>query len=78
MTLTIKKTLLAAATLTAGLFLAGCANDHVMHTNDGRTIVVSGKPEVDKDTGMISYTDEQGKQQQINRSEIKEMSEFDD
>ncbi len=47
----------------------------IMHTNDGRTIVVEGKPQVDKDTGMITYTDASGKEQQINQSDIKDMSQ---
>jgi len=72
----MKKTILAASAIAFGLFLSGCANDHIMHTNDGRTIVADGKPQVDSDTGMITYKDAQGKEQQINRSEIKEMSEF--
>ncbi|WP_114194517.1 YgdI/YgdR family lipoprotein [Edaphovirga cremea] len=53
--------------------LAACSSNYVMHTNDGRTIVADGKPKVDDDTGMISYTDAYGNEQQINRSEVKEM-----
>ncbi len=70
----MKKTLLIAGTFTLGLFLAGCANDHVLHTTDGQTIVVQGKPVVDDDTGMITYKDIDGKEQQINRNQIKEMN----
>ncbi|EEP90571.1 hypothetical protein ykris0001_29710 [Yersinia kristensenii ATCC 33638] len=55
--------------------LAACSSNYVMHTNDGRTIVADGKPKVDDDTGMISYTDANGTEQQINRSEVKEMAE---
>jgi len=44
-----------------------------MHTNDGRTIVSEGKPQVDDDTGMISYKDAYGNEQQINRADVKEM-----
>jgi len=72
----MKKTIFTASAIAIGLFLSGCANDHIMHTNDGRTIVADGKPQVDSDTGMITYKDENGKQQQINRSEVKEMSEL--
>ncbi|HHX0693559.1 TPA: YgdI/YgdR family lipoprotein, partial [Yersinia enterocolitica] len=39
------------------------------------TIVADGKPKVDDDTGMISYTDANGTELQINRSEVKEMAE---
>lgn len=71
----MKKTLMLVGTLSLGLMLAGCANDHVIHTNDGRTIVAQGKPMVDEDTGMITYKDVFGKEQQINRDTIKDMSE---
>lgn len=74
----MKKTLTIIAMLSAGLMLAGCANDHVLHTNDGRTIVAQGKPQVDSDTGMITYKDVYGKEQQINRDAIKDMSEVGD
>ena len=46
-----------------------------MHTNDGRTKKKKDKPKVDDETGMISYTDANGTEQQINRSEVKEMAE---
>jgi len=53
--------------------LAACSSNYVMHTNDGRTIVSEGKPQVDDDTGMISYKDAYGNEQQINRADVKEM-----
>jgi len=37
--------------------------------------VAAGKPKVDNDTGMISYKDANGNEQQINRSDVKEMVE---
>ncbi|WP_058914148.1 YgdI/YgdR family lipoprotein [Entomohabitans teleogrylli] len=57
--------------------LAACSgSNYVMHTNDGRTIVADGKPTTDDDTGMIKYKDANGNQQQINRSDVKEMVEL--
>uniref|UniRef100_UPI00017545EA Putative lipoprotein n=1 Tax=Pectobacterium atrosepticum (strain SCRI 1043 / ATCC BAA-672) TaxID=218491 RepID=UPI00017545EA len=50
------------------------SSNYVLHTNDGRTIVAEGKPKVDDETGMISYTDAYGQQQQINRDNVKEMA----
>ncbi|MBP2168091.1 YgdI/YgdR family lipoprotein [Erwiniaceae bacterium BAC15a-03b] len=64
---------LAACALT--FTLAACSSNYVMHTNDGRTIVADGKPQVDSDTGMISYKDANGNKQQINRTDVKEMVE---
>jgi hypothetical protein len=70
----MKKTLFLVGTFSLGLLLAGCASDHVLHTTEGQTIVVQGKPVVDDDTGMITYKDIDGKEQQINRNQIKDMN----
>lgn len=58
------------------LTLAGCYSNYVMHTNDGRTIVAKGKPVTDKETGLISYKDANGIKQQINKTDVKEMTEL--
>ncbi|CNG52403.1 lipoprotein [Yersinia enterocolitica] len=71
----IKKTAAVISALMLTFTLAACSSNYVMHTNDGRTIVADGKPKVDDETGMISYTDANGTEQQINRSEVKEMAE---
>lgn len=71
----MKKTAAVISALMLTFTLAACSSNYVMHTNDGRTIVADGKPKVDDETGMISYTDANGTEQQINRSEIKEMAE---
>jgi outer membrane protein assembly factor BamE (lipoprotein component of BamABCDE complex) len=57
--------------------LSGCTrSSYAIHTNDGRTIVSDGKPHEDAKTGLIAYTDANGKKQQINTSEVKSMSEI--
>ncbi|CQH55640.1 YgdI/YgdR family lipoprotein [Yersinia enterocolitica] len=71
----MKKTTAVISALMLTFTLAACSSNYVMHTNDGRTIVADGKPKVDDETGMISYTDANGTEQQINRSEVKEMAE---
>lgn len=71
----MKKTAAVISALMLTFTLAACSSNYVMHTNDGRTIVADGKPKVDDETGMISYIDANGTEQQINRSEIKEMAE---
>ncbi|EOI7435532.1 TPA: YgdI/YgdR family lipoprotein [Yersinia enterocolitica] len=71
----MKKTAAIISALMLTFTLAACSSNYVMHTNDGRTIVADGKPKVDDETGMISYTDANGTEQQINRSEVKEMAE---
>lgn len=72
----MKKLAAVLATCVMTFALAACSSNYVMHTNDGRTIVAEGKPSVDDDTGMISYKDANGNKQQINRSDVKEMTEM--
>ena len=58
--------------------LAGCAANQSIKTTDGRTIVTDSKPQIDNDTGLVSYKDAQtGKEEQINRNQISNMSELD-
>ncbi|SFR10765.1 MULTISPECIES: YgdI/YgdR family lipoprotein [unclassified Enterobacter] len=67
--------LLAATTL---LSVAGCSSNQAVKTTDGKTIVTDGKPEVDDDTGLVSYENaETGKTEQINRDQVKGMNELD-
>ncbi|WP_440481275.1 YgdI/YgdR family lipoprotein [Serratia marcescens] len=67
--------LLAATTV---MFIAGCASNQAIKTADGKTIVTDGKPQVDTDTGLVSYRNaETGKTEQINRDQIANMSELD-
>lgn len=66
---------LAATTV---MFIAGCASNQAIKTTDGKTIVTDGKPQVDTDTGLVSYRNaETGKTEQINRDQIANMSELD-
>ncbi|AKL13710.1 TPA: YgdI/YgdR family lipoprotein [Kluyvera intermedia] len=67
--------LFAAATL---FTVAGCSSNQAVKTTDGKTIVTDGKPEIDSDTGLVSYKNaETGKTEQINRDQVKNMSELD-
>jgi uncharacterized protein YcfL len=63
----------------AALFtVAGCTSNQAVKTTDGKTIVTDGKPEVDSDTGLVSYKNaETGKTEQINRDQVKSMGELD-
>ena len=55
--------------------VSGCSSDYVMSTKDGRMILTDGKPEVDDDTGLVSYRDREGNQMQINRDEVSQIIE---
>lgn len=68
----------SALAATAVLFVAGCSSNQSLKTTDGRTIVTDGKPQVDSDTGMVSYKNAAtGRIEQINRDQVKSMDELD-
>ncbi len=71
----MKKTAALLTGFVLAFTLSACSSNYVMHTNDGRTIVTGGKPQVDDETGMISYKDASGTEQQINRADVKELME---
>lgn len=48
-----------------------------MATKSGEIIETHGKPEIDKDSGMTRYTDEQGNERQINTRDVEQMIEKD-
>ncbi|HBM7342135.1 YgdI/YgdR family lipoprotein [Klebsiella oxytoca] len=73
------KPLTAAIFAAAALFtVAGCSSNQSLKTTDGKTIVTDGKPQVDDDTGLVSYKNgETGRTEQINRDQVKSMDELD-
>ena len=74
-----KKLLIASIFAAATVFtVAGCSSNQAVRTTDGRTIVTDGKPQVDDDTGLVAYKNaETGQTEQINRDQVKNMSELD-
>ncbi|MHA6634837.1 YgdI/YgdR family lipoprotein [Citrobacter farmeri] len=74
-----KKLLIASIFAAATVFtVAGCSSNQAVRTTDGRTIVTDGKPQEDDDTGLVSYKNaETGQTEQINRDQVKNMSELD-
>lgn len=62
-----------AITLALLFSLAGCSSDYVMATKEGQMLLTQGKPVLDKDTGLLSYTDEQGNQKQINSDQVSQI-----
>ena len=53
--------------------LTGCASNYVMTTKSGQTIVTEGKPQLDKETGMTRYTDQNGNEREINSSDVAQL-----
>ncbi|WP_108653083.1 YgdI/YgdR family lipoprotein [Dongshaea marina] len=71
----VKNIVAGSCAMLLALTLIGCSSQYVMTTKDGQTLVSQGKPEVDSDTGMITYEDAQGNVRQINRDQISGMIE---
>ena len=59
------------------LSLVGCSSDYIMSTKTGEMIVTQGKPEIDKDTGMTRYVDQQGYSRQIKTADVSQLIEKD-
>ena len=66
------KLLIASVLAATALFtVAGCSSNQAVKTTDG-------KPQVDDDTGLVSYKNaETGQTEQINRDQVKSMGELD-
>lgn len=73
------KLLISSILAATALFtVAGCSSNQAVKTTDGKTVVTDGKPQVDDDTGLVSYENaETGQAEQINRDQVKSMSELD-
>ncbi|MBN47761.1 MULTISPECIES: YgdI/YgdR family lipoprotein [unclassified Methylophaga] len=71
----MKQSFLTVIFATLFIGLAGCAKDHIIATNDGRMIDSATKPEVNDETGMIEYEDEEGRENQIPVGDVSEIKE---
>lgn len=60
----------------SAFMLTACSSDYAIQTNDGRTIITSGKPNIDDETGLIEYEDSSGVTLQINRDDVKTMTKI--
>lgn len=68
----MKHSILAALCVLA---LAGCSSEYIISTTDGQMLTSEGKPRLDKETGMIEFTDSEGRKQLIPQSSVKQMLE---
>ncbi len=69
----MKISLKCVSALLVAFALAGCASNYVIATKDGGMILTQDKPQLDKKTGLIKYTDEQGNERQLNADEITQV-----
>ena len=57
------------------LSLTGCASEYIIATTDGQLISTDGKPKLDTDTDMYRFEDSEGRDQQIQKSSVKQILE---
>ncbi|MTD28316.1 YgdI/YgdR family lipoprotein [Erwinia sorbitola] len=69
------KWLFSAAVLGLVVLASGCSSNYVMATKDGKMIMTDGKPKIDKETGLVKYTDDSGHELQINGDEVSSIVE---
>lgn len=71
----MKKWAVVISAIGLACVVSGCSSDYVMATKDGRMILTDGKPEIDDETGLVSYEDQQGNRLQINRDDVSQIIE---
>lgn len=71
----MKKIVAVIGLVLLSLTVAGCSSDYILQKKNGDMIITHGKPEVDDDTGLITYEDIAGNEHAINRDQIIQMLE---
>jgi len=72
----MKRAIVALSCCTFALLsLTGCATDHMIVKQDGTIVETDNPPEIDEKTGLIKYKDHQGREHQIQQSEVREIKE---
>ena len=66
---------LAAAAIVTLAAIAGCSTPSQIHTRDGQAIPTADRPEVDEDSGFVTY-EKDGKEVQMNKSDVKAIEEI--
>ncbi|MBK4726853.1 MULTISPECIES: YgdI/YgdR family lipoprotein [Erwiniaceae] len=69
------KWIFSAAVLGMAVLASGCSSNYVMATKDGKMIMTDGKPQIDKETGLVKYTDDSGHELQINGDDVSSIVE---
>jgi len=67
------KSIFAAFVLVMGL--VACSSEYILSTKDGRMITTDGRPELDEETGMYLYEDEEGREGMVKKSDVVEIIE---
>ena len=73
MTIFMKKATLIITLALLSNAIAGCSSHYVIQKKNGEMIITKGKPEIDDDTGLVTYRDAEGNEYALNRNEIVQM-----
>lgn len=68
----MKELLIAAF---CAIALSGCASEYLIVTNDGSVITTDEEPEYDEASGMMKFEDDDGREQQIPKENVKSIIE---
>ncbi|CAH5294131.1 putative lipoprotein YgdR [Enterobacter cloacae] len=72
----MKKVVTLSLLTAVTIFTAGCVkHSYSIVTQDGRTIISEVKPK-ETSAGLVGYVDANGGRQQINRAEVKEITQI--
>lgn len=55
--------------------LAACSTPSQIHTRDGRSIPTADRPEIDEDSGFVTY-EKDGREVQLNKSDVQAIEEI--
>lgn len=69
-------TTLAAGAVALTVLLAACGStQYLINTTNGQMITAYGKPKVDKEAGIVTYRDADGKEVAMKLSDVKQVME---
>ncbi len=71
------KKLYMAVALGASILLAGCSTPHTISLKDGSEIETADTPEYNQDSGFWEYETPTGVNKQVNKDEVKQITEHD-
>ena len=66
---------IVAIAITTLAAMAACSSPSQIHTRDGRSIPTADRPEVDEDSGFVTY-EKDGREVQINQSDVQAIEEI--
>lgn len=69
------KSIVALFVLFSCALITACSSQHIIATTDGRLIQTDSTPRLNEKTGMYTFEDEEGRETQIRKDEVKQIIE---